>query len=88
MRLVLALLLALTLACSRTHIDRAEWQSMSNEDRVLYVKTLIAEEQSKEAKGGDGRKVTRSAEEYVSMIDAAYARGEQRMPDEVFAALR
>lgn len=87
MRLSLLLLLVL-LACSRTTIDRAEWQSMSREDRVLYVQSLIATEQAKEAKGGDGRRVNRSAEELARMIDAAYARGDQRMPEELFATLR
>jgi len=81
------LLLFLLLACSRATIDRAEWQAMSREDRVLYVRTLIAEEQAKEAKGGDGRRVTRPAEEYVAMIEAAYARGEQQQPEQVFAEL-
>lgn len=87
MRFVL-LLLALLPACSRATIDRAEWQAMSREDRVLYVRTLIAEEQSKEAKGGDGRRVTRTAEEYVAMIDAAYAQGRQQQPAELFAEIR
>jgi hypothetical protein len=86
MRLRLLLLLLL-LACSRATIDREEWQGMSPDDRVLYVKTLIAEEQAKEAKGGDGRRVTRSAEEYVAMIDAAYTRGEQQQPEQLFAEL-
>jgi hypothetical protein len=80
-------LLFLLLACSRATIDRTEWQSMSRDDRVLYVKTLIAEEHAKQAKGGDGRRVTRSAEEYVTLIDAAYARGEQQQPEQLFAAL-
>jgi hypothetical protein len=81
------LLLFLLLACSRATIDRAEWQAMAHDDRVLFVRTLIAEEQAKEAKGGDGRRVTRSAEEYVAMIDAAYARGAQQQPEQVFAEL-
>lgn len=61
---------------------------MSREDRVLYVNSLIGEEKAKDAKGGGGRDVTRSAEEYVRAIDAAYARGEQRAADEVFGELR
>lgn len=81
------LLLFLLLACSRATIDRAEWQAMSREDRVLFVRTLIAEEQAKEAKGGDGRRVTRAPEEYVTMIEAAYARGEQQQPAQLFAEL-
>jgi len=81
------LLLFLLLACSRATIDRAEWQAMSREDRVLFVRTLIAEEQAKEAKGGDGRPATRTPEEYVAMIDAAYARGEQQQPEQLFAEL-
>jgi predicted Fe-S protein YdhL (DUF1289 family) len=85
MRLALGLLFALLLACSRATIDRAEWQNMPREERVLYVKSLIAEEQSKEAKGGNGRRIAHAAEEYVAMIDAAYARGEQREPQQVFA---
>ncbi|MEA2463642.1 MAG: hypothetical protein QOJ98_1389 [Acidobacteriota bacterium] len=86
MRLTL-LLLFLLLACSRTTIDRTEWQSMSHDDRVLFVRTMIAEEQAKDAKGGNGRPVTRTAEEYVTMIDAAYARGEQQQPEQLFAEL-
>jgi predicted Fe-S protein YdhL (DUF1289 family) len=87
MRFIPALLLLVVLACSRTTIDRAEWQAMSHEDRVLYVKTLIAEEQAKEAKGGHGKRVTRPAEEYVTMMDAAYARGEQQQPEPLFGQL-
>ena len=86
MRLSILLLLCV-LACSRAHIDRAEWQRMSREERVLYVQSLIAAEQSKEAKGGSGRTVARGAAELVNAIDTVYARGEQREPDQLFAEL-
>jgi hypothetical protein len=87
MRFGAVLLLLATLACSKTVIDRAEWQRMPHEDRVLLVKSLISEEQSRNAKGGDGKRVDLPAEDYVARIDAAYARGEQRPAHEVFKEL-
>jgi predicted Fe-S protein YdhL (DUF1289 family) len=86
MRICMLLLLC-ALACSRAHIDRAEWQRMPREERVLYVQSLIAEERAKSAKGGRGRAVVREADDYVNAIDAAYAKGEQREPARLFAEL-
>jgi hypothetical protein len=85
MRLLLAASLLLMLSCAGESIDRAEWQSMSHEARLLYVKSLLGEEQAKKAKGGNGRELPLSAEKYVAKIEAAYARGDQRNPAEIFA---
>lgn len=85
-RAAIAVLLLL-LACSRDTIDRNEWERMSREDRVLYVKSLIGAEQVKEAKGGGGRTYDRPAEVYMIEIDRAYARGEEREVPDVFAEL-
>lgn len=85
-RVAIALTLALV-ACSRDTLDRNEWQRMSREDRVLYVKSLIGAEQVKEAKGGQGKTFNRPAEEYVTAIDEAYARGDGREADQIFAEL-
>jgi hypothetical protein len=52
------------LACARDTISREEWRRMPREDRVLYVKTLVAEEVAKDAKGERGRVRERPAEEY------------------------
>jgi len=60
---------------------------MSRDDRVLYVKTMIGEELAKNAKGGRGRKYSRAAEEYVKLIDEAYARGDARNVPAIFAEL-
>lgn len=79
--------MVLLVACSRDTIDRAEWERMSREDRVLYVKSLIGAEQVKEAKGGGGRTYDRPAEVYMIEIDRAYARGEEREVPDVFAEL-
>ena len=76
------------LACGRDSMSRDEWRRMPHENRMLYVKTLIAEEVAKDAKGGRGRAVVRTAEEYVNEIDQAYARGDQRDVDEIFGGLR
>ena len=74
-------------ACSRISVDRNEWQKMSADDRVLYVKTLIGAEKAKEAKGGRAKTYDRAPEVYVKEIDRAYERGEQRDVADVFAEL-
>ncbi len=83
-------LIALTLvlaACSPGTVSRAEWQRMPHEDRVLYVQSLLGEERARAAKGGAPARHTRPAEEYVRAIDAAYASGDGREPQEIFARL-
>lgn len=86
---VLLLLCGLAfLACARDTVSREEWRRMPREDRVLYVKTLIAEEVAKDAKGERGRVRTRPAEEYVNEIDRAYAGSDTRTVEEIFAGLR
>jgi len=87
-RAIALLALIVLLACGRDSMSREEWRRMPRENRVLYVKTLIAEEKSKDAKGGRGRTLMRTAEEYVNEIDQAYARGEQRDVDAIFEGLR
>lgn len=84
----LLLSLALLLACARDTVSRDEWRHMPREDRVLYVKTLVAEEIAKDAKGERGRTRQRPPEEYVNEIDQAYARGDGRNVDEIFEGLR
>ena len=85
--LLIAGLWVLVLACAADHVDRARWQSMSADDRTLYVKTLIAEQQSKQAKGGDGLTFSRPAEEYAKRIDDAYAGGDTRSAEEIFESM-
>jgi hypothetical protein len=80
-----ALALLIFLACSPPHVDRARWLSMPPSEKVLYVKQLLGHEQAKAAKGGTPRAHPLPAEEYVRRIDAAYARGETRDVDAVFA---
>lgn len=80
--------LAVLLACaSPNEMTRAKWQSLSREDRVLFVKTLIAAEKTKDAKGGGGRTYNEDAAAYTARIDEAYARGDQRRVDEIFAGM-
>lgn len=86
-RLALIALLLASLACSRDTIDVAEWQRMSQNDRVLYVKSLVGAEKVKDAKGGGGKSYDRPAEEYVAAIDAAIARGDNREVHEIFLEL-
>jgi hypothetical protein len=81
-------ILLLAAACARDTISRDEWRRMAHEDRVLYVKTLLAEEVAKDAKGERGRVRQRPAEDYVNDIDQAYASGEKRNADEIFEGLR
>lgn len=86
-RLALMTLVVLSLACSRDTIDPGEWQRMSPDARVLYVKSLVGAEKVKDAKGGGGKRYDRPAEEYVAAIDAAIARGDQREVHEIFMEL-
>jgi hypothetical protein len=88
MQRALVLTTLLLLACARDTISRDEWRRMPREDRVLYVKTLVAEEVAKDAKGDRGRVRQRPVEEYVNEIDQAYARGDVRAVDEIFEGLR
>ncbi|HET8798227.1 MAG TPA: hypothetical protein VFO89_11100 [Thermoanaerobaculia bacterium] len=60
---------------------------MSHDDRVLYVRTLLGAEKAKEAKGGGAKQYAETPEEYVNRIDAAYARGDARTPEAIFAEL-
>jgi predicted Fe-S protein YdhL (DUF1289 family) len=76
--------LLLLLACHRTNIDRTQWQSMSPNEKTLYVRTLLGHEKTKEAKGGNDRVFNQSAGDYVTRIDDAYARGDQRRVDTIF----
>jgi hypothetical protein len=87
MRRLLALALLLMFACGTEAVDRAKWQQMNAGDRLLYVKSLIGAEQVKESKGGNDRTHPRPAEEYVAAIERAYASGDQRTPEEIFATL-
>ncbi|HET8775098.1 MAG TPA: hypothetical protein VFP80_14955 [Thermoanaerobaculia bacterium] len=88
MRRILVLTTLLLLACARDTISREEWRRMPREDRVLYVKTLVAEEVAKDAKGDRGRVRQRPVEDYVNEIDQAYSRGDARRVDEIFEGLR
>ena len=82
-----ALLIAIALvilSCQRTNISRAQWQQMPQNEKTLYIRTLLGHEKSKEAKGGNDLVFSRSAEEYAKRIDEAYARGDQRTADAIF----
>jgi len=83
----MALVLAFFLACA-PHVDRARWQRMPQSEKLLYVKSLLGAEKVKAAKGGNPRRFSRTAEEYVKKIDAAYALGEERAPGEILGDLR
>jgi hypothetical protein len=86
-RIGTALFLLLILACHRTNIDRAQWQSMPANEKSLYVRTLLGHEKTKDAKGGNDRVFTRSIDEYVKGIDDAYARGDTRTADAIFETM-
>jgi hypothetical protein len=86
-RLLVAVCLLLVIACGRDTLDRNEWERMSRQDRVLYIKSLIGAEQVKEAKGGGAKTYDRPAEVYLIEINRAYARGDRREVHEVFAEL-
>ena len=81
------IVLLLALACSRTVVTRARWQSMPASEKTLIVKTLIGAEKAKDAKGGNTKRFTRAAEEYVRRINAAYAHGDQRDVNALFETL-
>jgi adenylylsulfate kinase-like enzyme len=83
----LALLIVILIACHRTNIDRAQWQSMSANEKTLYVRTLLGHEKTKEAKGGNDRAFTGSIDDYVRGIDDAYARGDSRTVDAIFETM-
>ena len=85
MRLALSIAtVVFLLACHRTNIDRSQWQSMSPNEKTLYVRTLLGHEKTKEAKDGNDRVFRKPINEYVTRIDAAYAHGDQRNVDIIF----
>lgn len=86
-RTILAIAAIALAACSPDTVTRTEWERMSGEDRVLYVRSLVGAEKVKDAKGGGGRDYAREAEEYVTRIDSAYAGGDQRPAHQIFAEL-
>jgi hypothetical protein len=85
MRALLAIAL-FVFACAKPEATRETWQSMTAEEKTIYVRSLMGAEKVKERKEGKIRKPTREAEEYVREIDAAYARGDTRAPDQIFDA--
>lgn len=85
--LAAAAALLLFLSCTPDSVTRAEWQAMSAHDRVVYVNSLIGAEHAKDAKGGQGRRYDKPATEYVARIDAAYAHGDRRDANVIFAEL-
>lgn len=87
MRVAPLLILLMLFACAPDSVDRAEWETMSPDERVLYVKSLLGEQKAKEAKGGETRTYDAPAAEYVARIDAAYARGDEREVREIFAGM-
>ena len=60
---------------------------MTHDEKTLYVRSLLGHEKTKERKGGRAVPYPRDAEEYVRQIDAAYARGDGREVEAVFAEL-
>ena len=73
-------------ACARS-VSRDDWQRMSPNAKTLYVKSLIGAEVARERKGGKARVRTPAPQEIVAGIDAAYAAGDQRSPEEIFNTL-
>jgi hypothetical protein len=73
--------------CARDSVSSVQWQRMSHDDRVLYVKSMMGAEQVKNAKGGRGHHYARPAEDYVKIIDDKYARGDTRNVPDIFAEL-
>jgi hypothetical protein len=80
-----AFLLSLVLSCAPEKVTRAKWEAMSPEDRSTYVSSLMGAEQAKHAKGGQGKALDRPAMDYVARIDEAYAHGDQRDAEAIFA---
>jgi predicted Fe-S protein YdhL (DUF1289 family) len=83
----LLILALLVVACSRTVITRARWQSMPPSEKTLVVKTLVGREKAKAAKGGNEKRFRRHPEEYVHRIDDAYAHGERRDVNALFETM-
>ena len=81
---LIVLIAVVALACQRTNISREQWQQMPQNEKTLYVRTLLGHEKSREAKGGNDLVFSQPAEEYVKRIDETYARGDQRTVDAVF----
>jgi hypothetical protein len=87
MRMLAVLAFALFVACAPDAVSAARWKEMSHEDRVLYVNTLLGAEKVKDAKGGTGKTYGLPPEDYVKQIEAAYARGDGRTPEQIFLEL-
>jgi len=57
---------------------------MPANEKTFYVRTLLGHEKAKEAKGGNDRVFTLSADVCVKRIDDAYAHGDRRNVDAIF----
>ena len=78
-----ALGMTLLFACTQ-HVDRAQWQHMSPQEKNLYTRSLIGAEKVKERKGGNDRVFRLTPDDYIKRIEAAYARGDGRRADVIF----
>ena len=81
-----ALVAMLVLACAKPEVTREDWQRMKIDEKTLYVESLQGAEKVKQRKEGKIRKATKEATEYVREIDAAYASGDKRSPQQIFDA--
>ncbi|HEU4523361.1 MAG TPA: hypothetical protein VFT12_15235 [Thermoanaerobaculia bacterium] len=80
----LAAALGLLLAACANPVTRADWQQMTPAEKTLYVNSLLGAEKARERKGGNDRAIDEPPAVIVSRIDAAYAAGDQRPPEEIF----
>ena len=72
----------------RTNIrSRAVACRCPQNEKTLYVRTLLGHEKTREAKGGNDRVFSQPVEEYVRRIDDAYARGDRRTVDAIFETM-
>jgi len=79
-----AFLVLFLAACAQNRVDRARWQTMSAQEKKIYVQSMIGHEKAKAQKGGNADRFTLPPDDYARRIDDAYARGDRRNPDTIF----
>jgi hypothetical protein len=82
--LFLAILLA---GCGQTEMQPEKWHQLSAAERELFVRSLIGAEAAASAKGSGGKRYSRSASEYMELLDARYREGDRRTVERIWPEL-
>ncbi|MFN2442778.1 MAG: hypothetical protein ABR517_08850 [Thermoanaerobaculia bacterium] len=81
------LLVTLLTGCGQSEMPAERWQQMSAGEKDLFVRSLIGGEAAASAKGAGGKRYSKSAGEYVEILDARYRGGDRRTVERIWPDL-